>query len=83
VEQVSPHCPPICAQVGHDFVTLTIWRCRHHQQLTAHLSAYQDIAPDPVVRLDSEWLSGPFTADIDITNLLERLQLAIAVHLLD
>lgn len=83
MEPATPNCLPLCAQVGHDFVTLTIWRCRHHEQLTAHIASYRDDAHDPLVRVSSDWSSGPFTADMDLRELLEYLSRVIDAHLLD
>lgn len=73
----TAQCAPMCSSVGHTFLTLSVWRCDHHGALTGVLSTYTETADGLVNRTDSEWVSGPFTADLDVSLLLERVQAAL------
>jgi hypothetical protein len=70
-------CAPLCPSVGHTFVTLSVWRCDHHGALTGVLSTYQENAEGLVNVLDREWVSGPFTADMDLAELTEMVGAAL------
>ncbi len=70
---VTPECVPLCGQVGHEFVTATVWVCRHHGAVTGTIMRYVDEPPEPAVRSSSQWLAGPFTVDIDLVVFLDQL----------
>lgn len=74
MERTTAQCLPLCASIGHHFVTVTVWRCDHHGALSAHVSAYHETAEGPVVKEASEWFSGPFTADLDVLSLIESIR---------
>ena len=63
-------CAPMCASVGHTFVTLSVWRCDHHGALSGVLTTYTESAEGLTAVVAREWVSGPFTADMDITELV-------------
>lgn len=73
MDPVTPECVPLCGQVGHEFVTATVWVCRHHGAVIGTIMRYLDEPPEPTVRASSQWLAGPFTADLDVVVFLERL----------
>lgn len=73
----TAQCAPLCSSVGHTFLTLSVWRCDHHGALTGVLSTYTEAADGLVNRVDTDWLSGPFTADLDVSRLLELVTAAL------
>lgn len=74
MERLTPQCMPLCGQVGHRFVTIAVWRCDHHGALSAVVSAYTDTEAGPALSGSSEWLSGPFTADLDLEVLMQSIR---------
>lgn len=63
-------CAPLCASIGHTFVTLTVWRCEHHGALSGVLTTYTEAATGLTDVVEREWVSGPFTADLDLEQLV-------------
>lgn len=66
-------CAPLCPSVGHTFVTLSVWRCDHHGALSGVLTSYTEEPDGLVVTQEKEWVSGPFTADMDLASLLDAV----------
>lgn len=64
-------CAPLCPSVGHTFVTLSVWRCDHHGALSGVLTTYTEGADGLTQVVSKEWVSGPFTADMDLADLIE------------
>lgn len=73
MEPVTPQCVPLCGQVGHEFVTATVWVCRHHGAVTGTIMRYVDAPPEPTVCATSQFSAGPFTADIEVSHFLEQV----------
>lgn len=63
-------CAPMCASIGHTFVTLSVWRCDHHGALSGVLTTYTEAADGLTKVVSRDWVSGPFTADMDLVELL-------------
>ena len=70
-------CQPLCASVGHTFVTLSVWRCDHHGALTGVLTTYIEGADALTEVVSKDWVGGPFTADLDINVLLDLVTNAL------
>lgn len=73
-------CAPLCASVGHTFVTLSVWRCDHHGALSGVLTTYTEGADGLTAVVAREWVSGPFTAELDLSQLVADV--AAALHAL-
>jgi hypothetical protein len=58
-------------------MTLSVWRCDHHGALTGVLSTYTEGSDALVNLVEREWVSGPFTADLDVAELVTMVRKAL------
>lgn len=78
MDPVTSDCRPLCAQVGHTYVTMTAIRCDHHGLLTIRIARYSELDGEINDYSEREYPCGPFTTDTDVqramTVLIEALQ---------
>lgn len=81
----APECPPVCAQIGHDYLSFVVWRCNHHGRISGGLTRYHEDTGEPTVLYTRDLDTGPFTAADEVRafahQLIAALQEATGVDL--
>lgn len=79
----SPHTDPdpICAQVGHRYVSLIAWRCEHSGRIEGHVRVWVDQADETEQLLEVPFKAGPFDADIVMGQMADGVATALAALL--